>query len=245
MRVHQATLGGLRCTVAQISDEPPGLLVVLCHGFGAPGDDLVLLAPELCDLRPELERARFLFPEAPLSLGWSGMGDARAWWMIDLEGMDRARREGPEAMARIRAAVPDGLPRVRRMLRACLDEACLQVGLPLSAAVLGGFSQGAMLATDVALRLEEPPAGLCILSGTLICEPEWRRLAPARAGLPVLQTHGRLDDLLPFEGAEALRDLLAGAGLPVDFHAFDGAHGIPREVKGPWADFLAARVPAP
>ncbi len=104
--------------------------------------------------------------------------------------------------------------------------------------ILGGFSQGAMLATDVALRLEEAPAGLIIWSGTLISEPEWRKRAPARRGLGVFQSHGRQDPLLPFLRAVALRDLLIEAGLEVDFLAFDGEHTIPLEALERTADFL-------
>jgi len=237
MQATRTTLGGLRCVASQATAGPPSLLVVLCHGFGAPGEDLVPLAPELCRRRPELESARFLFPAAPLSLGWTGTGEGLAWWMIDVERLMAG------GTSELRAEVPKGLPKARRMLRELVDVATRQAGLPLSRTVLGGFSQGAMLATDVALRLEEAPAGLCVLSGTPIAEAEWRRLAPARRGLGVLQTHGRQDPLLPFSLAEALRDLLAGAGMEVDFRAFDDGHTIPPEALGALGDFLARRLP--
>jgi phospholipase/carboxylesterase len=237
MQATRTTLGGLRCVASQATAGPPSLLVVLCHGFGAPGEDLVPLAQELCRQRPELERARFLFPAAPLSLGWTGTGEGLAWWMIDVERLMAG------GTSELRAEVPKGLPKARRMLRELVDVATRQAGLPLSRTVLGGFSQGAMLATDVALRLEEAPAGLCILSGIPIAEAEWRRLAPARRGLGVLQTHGRQDPLLPFSLAEALRDLLAGAGMEVDFRAFDDGHTIPPEALGALGDFLAQRLP--
>jgi phospholipase/carboxylesterase len=242
MRVTRTTLGGLRCTVMQATAEPPRMLAVLCHGFGATGEDLVPLAPELVRLRPELERARFLFPAAPLALGFSVFGESLAWWNLDFQEMEAAQRGGEAGLADLRTRTPEGLPKARRMLRELLDVACQQAGLPLSRVVLGGFSQGAMVSADVALRLEEAPAGLCLLSGTLISEPEWRRLAPARAGLEVFQSHGRRDPLLPFSNAEALRDLLAGAGLKVDFRPFDDQHTIPSEVMGPLAEYLARRV---
>ncbi|HEY8211449.1 MAG TPA: phospholipase [Myxococcaceae bacterium] len=243
MRATRTTLGGLQCGVAQATQDPPRLLVVLCHGFGATGEDLVSFAPELVHLRPELEQARFVFPAAPLSLGFTGMGEGRAWWNIDFGSMEAALREGPPGIQRLHARTPEGLPQARRMLREALDVACRQANLPLSRAVLGGFSQGAMVTTDVTLRLEEAPAGLCVLSGTLICEPEWRRLAPSRAGLPVFQSHGTVDPLLPFPSAETLRDLLKDAGLGVEFHAFDDAHTIPLEVLRALADFLVKRLP--
>jgi phospholipase/carboxylesterase len=228
--------------VAQATLDPPRGLAVLCHGFGATGEDLVSLAPELVRLQPALEQARFVFPAAPISLGWTGMGEGLAWWNIDFQDLEARQREGPGGIQKLHERTPDGLPQSRRMLREALEVAARQANLPLSRAVLGGFSQGAMLTTDVTLRLEEAPAGLCILSGTLLAEPEWRRLAPGRAGLPVFQSHGTYDPLLPFSSAQALRDLLQGAGLQVDFHPFDDQHTIPHELLAPLAEFLAKRL---
>ncbi|HYQ40313.1 MAG TPA: hypothetical protein VER11_00045, partial [Polyangiaceae bacterium] len=96
--------------------------------------------------------------------------------------------------------------------------------------VIGGFSQGAMLATDTVLRTSRPFAGLAVLSGTLISHDEWLPLMAARRGLPVLQSHGRADPVLPFELAERLRNELDSAGLPVEFIPFNGGHGIPSGV---------------
>jgi phospholipase/carboxylesterase len=98
---------------------------------------------------------------------------------------------------------------------------------PLRRVVLGGFSQGAMLATDVTLHAERPPGALAILSGSLISKPEWLPLMKARAGLPVLQSHGRADPVLAYQIAETLRDELTAAGVAMKFVPFNGGHGIP------------------
>jgi len=95
--------------------------------------------------------------------------------------------------------------------------------------VLGGFSQGAMVTTDLALRQDEAPAALVILSGTLLAESEWRARAVRRKGLRVLQSHGRQDPILPFAEAVLLRDLLQESGLAVEFLPFDGPHTISEE----------------
>jgi len=166
----------------------------------------------------------FVFPAAPLSLAAVGLHGSRAWWLFDFMRMAEAGAAG--ALDILRRSVPEGLARARRQVMALVDQVCRELALPRGRVVLGGFSQGAMLATDVALRLEEPPLALCLFSGTLICEEEWARRAPTRAGLRVVQTHGRRDPLLPFQGALALRDLLASSGLAVDFHAFEGAHTV-------------------
>ena len=112
---------------------------------------------------------------------------------------------------------------------ALISELSIQWKLPIGRFVLGGFSQGGMIATETALNLAEAPAALCILSGTILCEDRWRKLAAQRGPLRVLQSHGRQDPILPFIAAEWLRDLLRDGGLDVDFVPFDGGHTIPFE----------------
>ena len=220
----RATLGGLSCQVfAESEAGKPRGAVVLCHGFGAPGDDLVGLYGELVHMKPELARQRFIFPEAPLSLG----PGSRAWWLIDMLSIQLMQQGDLKALREFRKNEPEGLAKARTMLRKLIDEVCAQTKLPISKISLGGFSQGAMLATDVTLRLEEAPRALAILSGTLLMEDVWRQKAKGRAGLRVLQSHGTEDPILGFTSAEWLRDLLIEAGLKVDFLPFRGGHTIP------------------
>jgi phospholipase/carboxylesterase len=224
-------LGPLEARVVQPEGGmAPELALVLCHGFGASGTDLVPLANEVLARTPAVgNRVRFVFPAAPLALTGFGQGQPRAWWPIDFEALMAQRAAGPSGRAALRARVPDGLPQARRQLAACLEAVAQTSGLPPGRVVLGGFSQGAMVTTDLALRQEEAPAALVILSGTLLAEEEWRTRAARRKGLAVLQSHGRMDPILPFSDAVALRDLLKEAGLQVDFLPFDGAHTIPEE----------------
>ena len=65
-----------------------------------------------------------------------------------------------------------------------------------------------MLSCDVMLRTTQPYAGLIQLSGTLLAAQEWSPLLQKRKGLPVFQSHGMQDELLPYVGAERLRDTL-------------------------------------
>jgi phospholipase/carboxylesterase len=119
--------------------------------------------------------------------------------------------------------VPEGLAEARAAVNEMLD------ALAAPKLVLGGFSQGAMLSLDVALRNPSRKlAGLVQLSGTLIAEQEWRPLLKGRQGLAVYQAHGRADAILPFGAAERLRDLLAKEGeMNVEFDPFHGPHTIP------------------
>jgi phospholipase/carboxylesterase len=225
---HQTTLGGLSCQV--VDALPPGdspeLIVVLCHGFGAPGTDLVPLVPEILSLDPGLEaKVRFVFPAAPLTLDEIGMVGGRAWWHLDVQKMAMAVERGELRI--FRNETPEGLDSARDALTTLVSELQKSTGLPVSKIVLAGFSQGAMLATEVALSLDASPAGLGIFSGTLLCEEQWRELATKRGPLHVFQSHGRFDPLLPFQAAEWLRDLFLESGMEVDFVPFDGMHEIP------------------
>lgn len=225
------TLGRLTCRVIDDlpAGKPPEFIVVLCHGYGAPGTDLVPFGPELLEHSPALaERVQFLFPEAPLDLEDMGMPGGRAWWHLNMRKLQMAVATGE--IRDLRAEQPEGLEFARQRLLALIAEWSEQTGIPLSRFVLGGFSQGAMLATDVALHLDETPGGLIVLSGTLLNEAVWRKLAPRRAGLSVLQSHGKDDPLLPYICAELLRDMLGEAGAKLEFVSFRGGHGIPREV---------------
>jgi phospholipase/carboxylesterase len=233
-------LGPLEARVVQLeANVRPALAVVLCHGFGASGTDLVPLAGELLARAPGLgSKVRFIFPAAPLEL--DSFGGARAWWPIDFESLASMYASGPRGREAMRERVPDGLVHARRQLAACVEAVARVSGLSASRVVLGGFSQGAMVATDLALRQDEAPAALVLLSGTLIAEREWRARAPRRKGLSVLQSHGRQDPLLSFTDAVALRDLLLEAGLEVSFLPFDGPHTIPSEALERLGSLLSA-----
>ncbi len=196
-------------------------MLVLCHGYGAPGDDLVPLGQEL---GPSV---RFACPAAPgvLEMGVPPEYSGRYWWPIDMVELQTAvmRRDYETLMSR----QPSGLAESRASLLELLDVLEREHAAPRSRVVLGGFSQGAMLATDVTLHAERPPAALAILSGSLIAKPQWLPLMKQRAGLPVLQSHGRGDPVLAYSIAETLRDELTSAGLDVRFVPFTGGHTIP------------------
>jgi len=199
-----------------------GPVVVLLHGFGAPGDDLVPLWRVLSVPR----EVRFVFPEAPLAP--RELGGGRAWWPLDLVAMQAERARGQRS-DRSRQE-PDGLAAAREHVIALLDGVEERLGVRGDQIVLGGFSQGAMVSCDVALRADRPLAGLALLSTTLLCPQIWEPRMALRKGLPVFQSHGRRDELLPFEAAVVLRDLLREAGCALDWVEFNGGHEVPQPV---------------
>lgn len=224
--MRESLLGGLKIRLAGGTDGHgggDGPVVMLLHGFGASGDDLVPLA----DVIQVPTETRWLFPEAPLSLNM-GFGDSRAWWIIDF-----ARIQEDRAAGRIRdlsVEVPQGLALARERLLAFLEELPRQLPIDHKRTVIGGFSQGAMLTCDAVLHTDYPFAGLVQLSGNLLAQSVWGPLMSTRKGLPIFQSHGTLDDILPHIGAERLRDALTQSGLVVEWHSFRGGHEIPEPV---------------
>jgi phospholipase/carboxylesterase len=200
------------------------------HGFGAPGEDLVSLARVLAAPKD----TRFVFPAAPIALDLMPGMESRAWWMIDMERMQRAMERGE--MRDLTSEVPEGLADARTKVDAFLDEVTRSMNPKWIA--LGGFSQGAMLSTDVALRSDRKLAGLVLMSGTLLAEREWLPLMPKRKGMRVYQSHGTHDPILPFAIAERLRDEMIKTGLDVKFTQFRGAHEIPGPVVDGVGKFL-------
>jgi phospholipase/carboxylesterase len=225
--------GGLEVETVGDGEGPA---VVLLHGYGTPPDDLVPLARVLAR-DPRLAQHRFVMPAGRLSAGRRG----RMWWPIAARPIREARvREGGRDVSRER---PPELPESRRMVLALVEDLKRRYDLPGDRIALAGFSQGAMLAVQAALHREDP-GPVVALSGSLVAQRDLEpRLASAR-GLRIFVAHGRHDDVLPFSGAEHMRDTLEEAGADVRFLAFEGDHTIPPEVVEAVADFLADALPS-
>jgi phospholipase/carboxylesterase len=223
-------IGPLRVTTLGRGEGPA---ILLCHGYGAPGDDLVGIGRAV-DAGPGV---RWFFPEAPIGLSFGG----RAWWQIDIMRMQALAMRGQQRQ--LAAETPPGLAEAREALEATIAELERSHGVRREALVIGGFSQGAMLTTEVALHADRPFSGLVVLSGNLISEDRWTEAAQKNgASIHALLTHGRRDAILPFEGAEVLRDLLVSARADVDWLAHEGQHEIPYPVIQRLAAFARKRL---
>lgn len=221
----RAQFGSLDVVLAGGTDREgggDGPLVVLMHGFGASGDDLVGLYRVL-----GVDRAvRFAFPAAPHAL--PGMFGGRAWWELDMAAVQRAMASGqPRDLT---GELPPGLPSAHAVVVDMLDALQAELGVTDAETVLGGFSQGSMLACDVTLVGERDFAGLVVLSGTLLAAERWVPRMAARQAVPVFQSHGQSDAMLGYGYAERLRDELSAVGCDVSFVPFRGGHEIPMNV---------------
>ncbi|WP_170319372.1 alpha/beta hydrolase [Polyangium spumosum] len=217
-----------------------GPAILLCHGFGAPGEDLV----SLCRVVDAGRGVRWFFPEAPLEVEVGPGIRGRAWWDI---GMDRLmalvmRGDIDGAMKRL-DEVPDGLAPARDALAATIDALEKHHGVKRDRLVVGGFSQGAMVTTELVTHLREPFAGLAVLSGTRLGGDRWQEGFEALGErLSALVSHGRRDPLLPFGRAEILRDMMTTAKARVTWVPHGGAHEIPQGVVSALGTFAKERL---
>ena len=202
---------------------------MLFHGYGADGADLAPLAFELDLPKP----ARWLFPDAPLAMGEFG---GRLWFPIDVQDVDRAQRTGASVDWSDREM--DAMGEARQAAFGFLKA----LDAPWSSLILGGFSQGSMLALELALRAPQSPRGLAILSGNLVDQKSLRALAPKRQGLPFFQSHGLADPILGFQGALRLEKLLLECGLEGSLLKFEGGHAISNEALAGLRAFLTRLI---
>lgn len=215
---------------------PAERFVVLCHGFGAPGTDLVGLGTAL---ESSLPPTRWVFPAALLAPAEMSDWGGRAWWSLRISDILEelaSAGDAPEAFEKMSLQVPDGLDEARSALATAVEEA--RSGYEDLPFVLGGFSQGAMLASDVSIHKIIEPDRLILFSGAPIASGDWGELAPI--GLPAVVSHGRFDEVLPFPCGELLKTKLEALHhCDVEFSEFAGGHQIPGPALGAAADMIA------
>lgn len=215
--------------------DPRGKWIVLCHGYGADASDLRPLA----DLMHLDDSTNWLFPNGILEVPIGPQFTGRAWFPIDMEALQLAMMRGEHRI--FSTICPPGLDEARTALKAEIEK----LGVPWSNIVLGGFSQGAMLATDLALSLDETPRGLVILSGVLVNADQWGPLLDKHPELKVIQSHGRMDPLLDFAEALKLHQLFEDRGIKNEFLPFEGGHEIPPAVLARVREFLKDALAEP
>ncbi len=169
-------------------------LVVLLHGWGANGDDLIGLAPYLARGLPD---TAFVSPNAPYPCEANPMG--LQWFSL----MDRSEEQ---MLAGLRLAAT--------LVDAFLDEELERQGLTPESLALVGFSQGTMLSLHVSLRRETAPAQVVGFSGALLGGQTLAQEITARP--PVLLVHGQADPVVPYQASESAASLLQSQSVPVE-----------------------------
>lgn len=218
--------------VFEIPGTEQGPVVVLFHGFGADASDLASLSQVL----KGAPGTTWIFPNGHQKVEIGPHTEGRAWFPISLAALEAAQSSGQNSGQTIDLSElqPPGLKKARELVFEMLKA----LNVPMSRITLGGFSQGAMLATEVTLRLKEKPAGLAILSGALVNATEWRKMALEMPGFKFYQSHGNRDLILKHDGALKLERLFKDAGWIGKLQTFNGGHEIPFEVISQLDNFL-------
>jgi phospholipase/carboxylesterase len=203
------------------SGGQPRALVVLLHGWGADGQDLIGLAPYFAQALPD---AAFVSPNGPFPCD-TGFG--RQWFSLS----DRS----PEALlAGVRAA--------QGLVDGFLDDALAMLELTPDRLALVGFSQGTMMSLFVAARRPAPVAAVVGYSGMLIAGEDDAEIT---ARPPIMLVHGDADPVVPADAMTAARHQLEQAGFSVETHLRRGlGHGIDPEGIALGARFLARHLGA-
>lgn len=226
-RINNKTIAGL--DVTELPGDPDGATILLLHGFGANSMDLFPLS----GVYRQTPRPTWLFPNAPLTIPGFPGDQSRAWFPLDIEIMQRAIRT--QDFQVVKNAFPSDLRESRTQIERLVGE----LDIPFSKLIIGGFSQGAVLATETLLHGRERAGGLLIFSGTLVFEPDWRKLSTLHAKTPFFQSHGLYDPLLPIEQAQKLEQVLLEGGLKGKLRIFKGGHEIPSGILGQLQQFLS------
>ncbi len=186
------------------SGAPAKSLVILLHGYGSNGDDLIGLAPHW---RPALPHTAFVSPNAPEIC--PGAPGGYQWWGI--ASLDRNARAA-------------GAARAAPALNAFIDAELAAHGLTETSLALVGFSQGTMMALHVGPGRATPLVGILGYSGMIADEAA---LAAAPTRPPILLIHGDADAMIPITAFHQARTALTEAGFAVQSQVSPGlGHSI-------------------
>lgn len=203
--------------VAPATGVKPTSLVILLHGLGSDGQDLISLVPFFASSLP---KAHFISPNAPDHCEMSPQG--YQWFSL--------RDWSPQAMLK---GAHDTAP----ALNLFIDAQLKRFNLKENRLALIGFSQGTMMALYTALRRPEACAGVVGFSGALIGEEG------ITAHPPVCLIHGKEDTVVPFGAMTLAEAVLKHDGVKVESHARPGlGHGIDPEGIAIASKFLKAKL---
>ncbi len=199
--------------VERLLGDHPTHSIIWLHGLGADGHDFEPFVEEL-KLPPGLS-ARFVFPHAPVRPITINNGFAmRAWYdILDFSDLHRTVDE---------AGILESAAQIRELIQHEIDR-----GIPSEHLVLGGFSQGGVLAYHVGLTLDVPLAGIVALSTYL---PHIGMLSgmrhAANAKTPVFAGHGTADPVVNFTLGDTARRQVENWGYPLTWNTYPMPHSV-------------------
>jgi len=200
--------------------------VVMLHGLGDSGDGWASAASQI----KTPANTRWIFPTAksiPVTLN-AGMR-MNAWF--DLNALDADSIVDDEAMILESAAYVHALVRQQ-----------MAKGIPSEKIVIGGFSQGGVIALTAVLRSELKLAGCLALSTYLPLREQYpAKFGPYAKEVPIWQGHGTRDMVLKYDYGKMSNGVLKANGIKADFKTYAGMqHSACAEEFDDIADFLAS-----
>jgi len=184
-------------------------LVILLHGVGSNGQDLISLAPMWAESLPG---TRFVSPDAPYSCDMVPPGYQDSYQWFSLQNRD------PQAMMQ-------GVKEVFPLVEKFVDEQLKKHGVLSDKCMLVGFSQGTMTSLYAAPRLKDKLAGVLGYSGALLWEEDVD--VGALHKMPVRLIHGEADDVVPVQAWGHAKEILEAHGYEVSGYTTPYlAHGI-------------------
>lgn len=227
---HATLLDGPRITPE--NGVPPSQLVILLHGYGADGKDLISLGSFW---QKYLPKAAFVSPNAPDLSEVAPNG--RQWFSLGNYDPERLRRDPGLAATEYERRVDD-IEHSAPALNAFIDEELDRYGLDDTALALVGFSQGTMMSLYVSLRRRKKCAAVIGYSGAL-CGAS-KMPAALRSRPPIFLFHGDSDEVVPTHALFLAVEGLAASGVTVEWHICRGlGHGISEEGLDIGGKFLA------
>mgnify|MGYP001029009067 CR=1 FL=1 len=202
----------------------PRVSVIWLHGLGADGFDFepIVKALEL----PPVPSIRFIFPHAPVRpVTINGGMPMRAWY--DFLSLERGSGENHD---QIQESVDAIMALVKQ------EE---ERGITTDRICLAGFSQGGVIALMAAIQSAQALMGVMALSTYL---PFNGKIATDTIKIPVFQAHGRFDNVLPFDWAEAARQQLEAADFPLQWHEYPMEHSVCGEEVEDISRWLSALI---
>jgi phospholipase/carboxylesterase len=201
------------------SGGKPKQLVILCHGLGADGNDLIGLAPHYAKVLPN---AMFVSPNAPFQCDMSPFG--YQWFSLQ---------------ERTEEAMLAGAQKAQPILDAFIDQQLAKYKLTERNLALVGFSQGTMVSIFTVPRRKIPVAGVVAYSGRLIGKDLMAQEICCNP--PMVMINGDQDELVPVTLQPAAVDTLRALGVKIEGHIRPGlGHSIDDVGIKIAQDFLSA-----
>jgi phospholipase/carboxylesterase len=225
-----ATIDALKGPMLMPTSGTVTSAVVLLHGYGSNGDDLIGLAPYFARALPQ---TAFYSPNAPQMLDGGFMGGFQ-WFSLGMYDPDMMRRD-PARMAETFKAFRRGATSSAVQLNAYIDQILAYHALEPNRLALLGFSQGTMMSLHVGPRRDKQIAGILGYSGALTGADALD--AEVKTKPPVALVHGDADAVVPYAAMTASAQALKAAGIPCETHT---VRGLQHSIDAEGAEFGAA-----